>query len=304
MKVAFTIISLTLGCFTLGLQASPVVDKEKTYSKSYPLNKGDRVEIFNQFGDVHVETWQKSSVQVDVSIEVSARNDERAQRLLDAIQIKDRSSGSRVTFRTEIGKASSNNSKNNGKSQGFSIDYVVKIPADQELELQNEFGEIILPDYTGALDLTSKFGGVDAGDLGNVRDLLVEFGKFKADAMHGSHGAIKFSSAKVRSMSGENDLDIEFCGEVEFELSSDIKEIDFDAANSTIELMLPNNLSATFDIKTSFGSFDNNTNYEIEDEDDGESWGPDFDDHYRGRSASGTIPIYIDSSFSKIRFRN
>lgn len=300
MKKLATLFSL----FILGVCALHAsdgsVDRTKKYSKTYSLDPSDKVEIKNSFGDVVIETWNRNEIQVDVSISVSSRSDDHADRMLDAIEIIDRDNGSTVSFRTEIGDMKN---KGRNKQQEFEINYEVRMPASQQLELSCEFGEIRMPDYQGALDVTSKFGKLEAGVLSDVDEILVEFGKLDLEAISNGDVVVKFSSANIDDTSGDLDFKFEFSGDVEIGVGA-IDHLEIKATNSTVDLELPRNLSATYDIYTNFGSFRNDTDFDIEDEEKEKSFGPDFDSRYRGQSGSGSAEIEIDANFSKIRFEH
>ena len=46
------------------------------------------------------------------------------------------------------------------------------MPAVNPLEIENSFGKTKVPDMTGEVNLTSKFGGLTTGKLDNVDEML------------------------------------------------------------------------------------------------------------------------------------
>ncbi|HET7001687.1 MAG TPA: hypothetical protein VFI33_10270, partial [Puia sp.] len=70
---------------------------------------------------------------------------------------------------------------------------------------------------------------------------------------------------------------------------------------STIDLKVPDDLSAKFDVYTNFGSFKNRTGFNISKENEDESSGPKFDNSYSGKAGSGSSKIKIKSSFGSVR---
>ena len=74
--------------------------------------------------------------------------------------------------------------------------------------------------------------------------------------------------------------------------------MDIKNSYSTVELELSKDFSGDFDVKTSFGSFKNNTDFKIsEEKDDDDERGPKFDHRYSGKTGSGAAKIKINSSF-------
>ncbi|TMI88575.1 MAG: hypothetical protein E6H08_17670 [Bacteroidetes bacterium] len=68
---------------------------------------------------------------------------------------------------------------------------------------------------------------------------------------------------------------------------------------SSVHLVPAANLSATYNISTSYGSVIDKTNIGINRTDSPDKYG-DFNKHYEGKSGTGTIKIDIKSSFGNI----
>ena len=57
------------------------------------------------------------------------------------------------------------NTSCNNCSNTIGIDYDIHIPANNALNIENSFGDIVIPDYTGPVSLTIKYGSLIAGKL-------------------------------------------------------------------------------------------------------------------------------------------
>ena len=170
--------------------------KTKSFSKSYNLSS-DKVSIQNSFGSVEIKTWSKNEVKVDVAIEVSSNVETLAQKIIDGININSGSSNG-VWFKTE-NKGTNNN---NGEKSTMSIDYVVYLPASNPLKVSNEFGKTIIPDYSGEVELTSKFGSLTTGTLSNNKSISVEFGKANLGSVANGNVTVKYSKAVLGKLVG------------------------------------------------------------------------------------------------------
>jgi len=282
----------------------PLVEKRKTYSKSYSLNGNDKVSLKNQFGEMKILTWDKSEIKVDVTIVCKASSDDIAQKIMDKISIEDGKSDNGVYFKTKM-KDENNNweKKNKGeyKEQSMKIDYLVYMPASNPLEASNQFGPMSLPDFKGPVDLESKFGSLTTGRLMSVKNIEVEFGSANIAHLNGGRLTIKFSKGSVGSMSGDVILRFEFCDKLKIGLSNEVKDLDMKNSYSTVYLNTDNNLSANFDIHTKFGEFKNKTSFNIyEEKSDSERNGPRFDKDYSGKAGSGNSRINIRSEFGEV----
>ncbi|MEI9956888.1 MAG: hypothetical protein WDM90_11425 [Ferruginibacter sp.] len=275
-------------------------EKTKTFTKSYDLSN-DKVSIDNSFGKVEVKTWSKNEVKVDVSIAASSNVEAVAQRILDGITITSDKKSDEVWFETE--NNANNKGNNNGKNEKstMSIDYVVYLPASTTLKLSNQFGATTLPDYTGEVDLTSKFGKLETGNLSKVKSINVEFGKAKLGNVPGGNLTIKFSTASITKISGTVKANIEFSSKIVLNVDNNLSGLDLKTSYSTISVVPQGEVSASYNISTSFGSFKNRTAVKFNsDEDDDNDRGPKFDHDYSGKSGNGNIPVKIKSSFSTI----
>src|SRR6478752_4171655 len=131
-----------------------LIEKTKNYTKTYPLSGNDRVKLENQFGELRVQTWNRNEVKVDVVITGRSGTEERAQQIIENIEIKDGKSGGDVWFKTDIDNHNNHsNKKNNYKDEGFTINYLVSLPSSAALDASNSFGQMIIPDYGGAIEL-------------------------------------------------------------------------------------------------------------------------------------------------------
>ena len=139
--------------------------KEKNISKTYPAS-GNKLSIENSFGHVKFIAWDKNEIKVDVHIEASSDQQDVAQKTFDAISVSDKHQGNEIEFKTTI-----NNHKNGCKNckSSMQIDYEVHLPASVGLNVENSFGSTELPDYTGAVSLTSKFGKLTTGSLSSAK---------------------------------------------------------------------------------------------------------------------------------------
>jgi len=178
-------------------------EKRKSVNKSYKVSGSTNIELSNSFGKMHVETWDKNEVKVDIEIIVRASNDDKAQSLLDkiSVDIEDGNPSSSLSFRTNI----SNNKS--GKNSSFEINYEVSMPSNNKIDLKNSFGDVYLGDLSGDADVNVQYGNFKAGKLTGDNDVKLSFGSgfSEIDAM--KQGDLKVSYSKL-SVEEIGDLDI------------------------------------------------------------------------------------------------
>lgn len=302
----FLIVSLAFltGSATYAGEGENLVEKRKTYSKTYPLSSSDKVKLENQFGEMKIIAWDKNEIKVDVTIVTKASSDEYAQRMMDNISIEDGKSSSQVFFKTKMRNNDNNwekKDKKEYKEQSMKIDYAVYMPVSGTLDATNQFGPMIVPDYKGSVFLESKFGSLTAGKLSNVKEVDVEFGKAEVESVNGGRVTIKFSSGEFKNLYGDCEMRVEFCNKVKIGINNSVKDFDLRTSYSTIYVDAPNDLSAAWEIRTNFGDFKNKTSFNIKEERaDDDRRGPKFDKNFSGNSGNGSNKIQIRTEFGEV----
>ncbi len=262
-----------------------------------------------------INTWDKSEFKVDVEIYAKAKTDEQAQKILDKIKVDDSQSGGEVWFKTTVGNIGSkhNNDNDDGddddddngnhkhhgdKNQEFHINYVVYMPSGNPLKIINQFGKTTVPDFKGNADLTSKFGSLTTGNLDNVDEVDVEFGKGEIGNVHNGKVSFKFDSkSRVGKISGSVKVNVEF-SEAQVGVSDNLNDLSLNNSYSSVNLIVPKNLSANFDIHTNFGDFKNKTEFNLrENKKMMMTHGPKFDKDITGKVGDGKAKIKDKKQF-------
>jgi hypothetical protein len=271
--------------------------KTKSVNKTYNVSSSDKLNIDNSFGRVEIHTWDKNEIKVDVTIEVSANSESLAQKMIDRISVSDEKNSKGISFETKMKDV--NNTKDEKSS--MSIDYSIYMPATNPLRVENEFGATVIPDYRGEVELVSKFGSLTAGNLSNVKSITVEFGKTKIESVNNGNLVIKYSNSTLGKLSGNIKINAEFSTNIIMNLDNSLTGLDVKASYSSLNLKPSSDMSASYSINTSFGSFKNRTTVKFDgDDEDKDDRGPKFDYKYSGRSGSGNIQIKVNTSFGNI----
>jgi hypothetical protein len=282
----------------------PKFKKQKSYTKSYNVSSGDRISLENQFGEMKLITWDKNEVKVDVSITGSSDEEARAQQILDRISIQDEKTGSGVSFKTKFANEDDERDRNrndkNRRNEGMKINYTVYLPSGNPLTAKNQFGPMIIPDYRGEATLESQFGSLTTGKITNAKKISVGFGHADIEQMNNGRLTISYSSGSIKKLVGDIDAKFEFSSPVKMNVDNDIKSLDIENSYSTLYLDLSKNLSASYNISTSYGSFKNKSNFKIDAGNDEDRRGFNSGNKYSGTSGSGSNKINIHSSFGTV----
>jgi len=299
------LIAFALSPFLSLAKAGDDVEKKRTISKTYTVSPDDRLSIENSFGNVTVETWDKNTIQVDIEIGVRASSDEKAQQMMDQIDVSDHQGTHEIEFKTDIGHMGGKGNNRSEDNRRFYVDYKISMPSRNPLRIENSFGKTNVPDFAGAAILTSKFGELTTGKISNAKLIHVEFGKADIGRLTNAEVIFKFNSrSSVAGIGGNSKVDVQFCSQVNLSVDNTVQDLNVNESYSTINLRVPNNLSAQFEVYTNFGEFRNKTDFNISAENEEENSGPKFDKSYSGTAGSGTAKIKVKSSFGTVRLTN
>lgn len=268
------------------IQNGEVKEKSKSYSKSYSVSSGDKLQINNSFGKVTVNTWTKNEIKVDVQMKAYADEEEDAQKLLDKISVADSKENSLVSFKTNIENNRTSESRTFVMGTFFSggkkhvskmeVNYTVYMPAKSQLDITNRFGNVVLPDLTGKVNVNLSYGALISQDLNdpaikvsfgdakinNVTngDLYVSYGNLNLGQADNLKAKVSFGGMNVDRLKSAGNITARYGDGVKItELDKNCKNVSVDAQFTKVYLPAKNDYD--FDVTTHFGSFnyDNST---------------------------------------------
>lgn len=309
------------------------VELEKTINQKYTLaSKSNEVSIQNKYGDVVINTWNRNEITIDIEIKGWGQNENRAQEMLDKVEITYGQSSGNVDFRTEI----SSNSTNINERSGFQVNYTVNMPTNNPLYLENKFGAVQLADFNGKLELEVGYGQLQAGELnsddieielkyskgsiesiakgslefkysgnitiGKVGDITLtdKYGGVTIDQADNIIAEIAYSGLKIGVLNGSLELDSKYAGCTVKSIQPGFEQINAENSYGSLTLGFANNANFSFDVNTRFGGFKNiltevNMQHEVEKSTSGE---------YAGvRGSNPTAEVNIESAFGGVKFQ-
>jgi hypothetical protein len=157
----------------------------KNFHKEFPAGDNTILQISNKYGDVVVNSWDKNQVVIDVKVTVELPNREKAEKMIEYINVDFSQSDNTIDAKTVIDDKF-NFSGWGGGSKRFRIDYNVNMPVKAALALSNRYGNTEIDELTGQVNLDIKYGNLSAGKLtrGNVKPfnkISLAYGKATID---------------------------------------------------------------------------------------------------------------------------
>ena len=75
-------------------------EKRRVVEKSYSVNTSTLLSIKNKFGKIEINSWDKNEFSIKIEIISRGRSEERAQRILDEIEIEIDESSTEISLET------------------------------------------------------------------------------------------------------------------------------------------------------------------------------------------------------------
>lgn len=209
MKKQYNILILFILIPFLGLANDDTfISKEKNIKKTFIVNSNAGIDIENKYGNITVSTWDENKIDLDITIKVSGGNENWVNERLNSIDVDINALKSMVTAITNIGNSSL---KSRGSSNSFEINYVIKIPKNGTVKLDNKYGNITTLTLESTTDIACKYGKIILGKL-NGDSNRIEIGysqNSSIDYIKNGNIEARYSGIKINE-SGNLNLDANY----------------------------------------------------------------------------------------------
>lgn len=147
--------------------------KTKTLNKEYNVNPEAAVNVSNSYGNIDIVTWNENRVVMEVVITTNGNNEEKVQKKLDNITVDFSGSASKVSAKTIFKDKKSSWSwwgKDNNVS--MKINYTIKMPISNSVDLNNDYGGININELNGNAKINCDYGQLNIGGLNAENNYL------------------------------------------------------------------------------------------------------------------------------------
>ena len=191
------------------------VEKKKEFSKTYEVSPNATLSISNKFGEVHIETWDQNTIEIQVTVTARKRNESSATNALNQIDIDFSQNSSGVEVETEI-----SGSMNNRSGEKLTIDYEVKMPKSNNLDLKHSYGSLYVDDIEGDVDLKMSYGNMKIQAINSESEIKLSYGNGEIESLQDGELSVSYSNISIEEM-GNVDLSSQYSN-VDFEKSGDV----------------------------------------------------------------------------------
>jgi hypothetical protein len=144
----------------------PRTTLEKTIKKSFSVNANANLEVDNSYGNVDIITWEQNTIDFDITIKVTGSDEETIAEKLAEIDVEFSNSQSNVSATTKFGRKKSRSWWNWGSNNlKIEVNYVVKIPKTNSIDISNDYGAINVGQLFGRANLSCDYGKINTQEL-------------------------------------------------------------------------------------------------------------------------------------------
>ena len=141
--------------------------KEKVIKKEFQVNANATLEVDNSYGNLDIITWEENRIVFEVTITTNGNDIDKVEDKLDEITVDFNGSANHVSAKTIFNKSKSNSwfKWNNGNNVNMKINYVIKMPITNSVNLDNDYGSINLDKLKGQAIINCDYGKITTKEL-------------------------------------------------------------------------------------------------------------------------------------------
>lgn len=139
--------------------------KEKNIKKEFSVSPDALLKIDNSYGNLNITSWDQNTVVIEVHIETSGNDEDRVQEKLDNISVDFEANNGMVSARTDFDSHQSSWWRWGKSNVNMQVNYNIKVPVKNSVNLSNDYGSIILDRIDGYAKISCDYGRLDIGEL-------------------------------------------------------------------------------------------------------------------------------------------
>jgi len=163
---------ILLTCIISNTVFGQTYSENRKIFRSYKVENSTTVDITNKYGKVHIIPWDEDSVRFEIELTIKAQSSSRLRKLKNSVDFDFTATGYYITAKTIFGSKYNsflsdirNLAETLIPKHQIIIDYIVKVPDNISLKINNKYGDIFTDNYNGDLDIFLSNGDLKANNL-------------------------------------------------------------------------------------------------------------------------------------------
>ncbi|MDF0708659.1 hypothetical protein [Flagellimonas okinawensis] len=141
--------------------------KEKTIKREFNVNSDALLKVNNSYGNLNITSWNENRILIEVHVKTNGNDEDRVKERLDEIDVDFDNSAGMVSAETRFGDRSNSWGWSWGRRKKVSVqvNYTIKLPVKNSVNLSNDYGNIILDRIDGHAKISCDYGKLEIGEL-------------------------------------------------------------------------------------------------------------------------------------------
>lgn len=268
MKYIYKITFILLLCSAsiLANEHKKKHEKKRIIEKEFKVNKNATVALNNKYGNLNITTWNLNKVVIEITITVKGNDLGDVEDKLETIDVEFESNSNFVSAKTIIESSRQNWSWfGNSKNVNYKINYEVKMPETNAVDLDNDYGSIYLDNLEGTANINCDYGKISIGELHNTNNVInlnycssstIEY--MNEGTLNLDYSKINLDKAKQTKITADySTVKLGLANKVDFNLdygSISANEVDYINGNSDYASVTIGILNKKLNIETDYGA--------------------------------------------------
>lgn len=201
--ITLLLLGFLLSHSAVAAVGGPKREFTKTINREFTTTATGMTALYNKYGKVNVNTWSNNSVKIDITIVVNADDQRDADRTFDRIKVNFTNTAGYVKSETVIAEQ---DWWPKGSCQDFKINYEVWMPANNQLDLKNKYGNSYVGALNGKLTAEIRYGDLRAEAITSDADLSLGYGKASLSRVNNLSGQISYGELTLAEV---NDVQLD-----------------------------------------------------------------------------------------------
>ncbi len=186
--------------------------KDKTIAKTFKVTKDATLNVSNKYGNIDIVSWNENKIEVIVKITAKGDDEEKVKRRLEEITVEFDANATNVSAKTMIEKSSSSwKWWGNSNNVNMEINYQIKMPISNHVNLSNDYGGINLNKLEGKATINCDYGKLNIGELLNASNSITIDYTNNSTISYMKSGSINADYSTLRVEKAENiDLNADY----------------------------------------------------------------------------------------------
>lgn len=142
--------------------------KQKKINREFTVTANDLLKINNSYGNIDIITWDRNRIEIEVIITTNGNDEEKVIERLKNIDVQFNQSGGEVSAKTLFENSNRSfwsNIFGSSSNVNMEVNYRIKAPVTNNMNLSNDYGSINLDKLTGNATISCDYGKIMIGEL-------------------------------------------------------------------------------------------------------------------------------------------